>query len=323
MDAQLVKSKIKTAIIGSGEWGRQVASAIQLINRYEYIGSINTHTEELNKKEILEKADLWYIAVPKEFQFEYIKNGLNLNKHIICETPVCDSIDERKQIYEMLLNKTGSKKIFYCNFPYFLDQDFARLMSGGILKKAKFFSIKCLGPKFKDSPEKAKKFYTNQALNLIFNTAVFLNIKSFDKLIIRDDFFGELHSNDITYLFEWGYNQYPMLDLKVNGENYAKAAQIIYDQYDQIYPLLLNFSDKILNLDTNDAAANYFKTLENEGDDFISRLSISSYMTSCSAEYFSDIFCKLAGKSCNIQDTSKLFLNGGFQDQNYSIIENL
>jgi hypothetical protein len=322
MDSQLAKSKIKVAIIGNGEWGSQVQNVASLISRYEIIGSINTSTDESNKKEILNNSDMWYVATPRESQFEYLKSGIELNKHIICESPVCNSISERKEIYDLLLKKSNSQKIFYCNFPYFLDQDFARLMSGGILKKAKFFSIKCSGPKFKDQPELAKKFYINQAFNLIFNTAVFLNIKSFDKFIVRDNFSGEFYTNDISYVFEWGYNEYPKLDLKVNGQDYAKTAELVYDKYDQIMPILINFSDRILNLDDN-MPKSYTKAMEESEDSFINRLSMSSYLTSCSAEYFSDVFCKLNGSACNVSDTSKLFLNGGFQDANYSIIENL
>jgi hypothetical protein len=321
MDSKLVKSKIKVAIIGSGNWGSQIADAIKLINRYKLIGSINTSTEESEKKEILQESDLWYIAVPQEAQLEYLKNGLALNKHIICETPTCSSIQERKEIYDILLTKSGNQKVFYCNFPYFLDQDFARLMSGGLLKKAKFISIKCSGPKFKESPDKAKKFYINQAFNLILNTAGYINIRHFDKFIIRDDFFGELHSNDITYLFEWGYSEYPKLDLKINGDGYAKTSEIIYDEYDQVLPLLSMFSDKILNLNDN-MPSSYIQHMQNEEEDFVHKLSVSSYLTSCSAEYFSDIFCRLNGKSCNISDQSMLFLNGGFHDTSYSVINN-
>lgn len=319
MDSQLLKSKIKIAIIGTGEWGLQIANAINLINRYELIGQINQSTDNSEKNNIIENADMLYIATPKESQFQYIKYGLDLDKHIICETPVCTSVSERKEIYDILLSKSKNKKIFYCNFPYFLDQDFARLMSGGILRKAKFFSIKCMGPKFKDDPEKAKKFYINQAFNLIFNTAVFLNIKSFDKFIVRDNFFGELHVNDITYLFEWGYNEYPKLDIKVNGENYSKTGELVYDKYDQIVPLLLSFSDKILNLDDN-MPDGYRQQMEHDGENFINKLSISSFLTSCSSEYFSDVFCKLNGQPCNISDQSKLFLNGGFNDSLNNII---
>ena len=220
MDSTLLKSKIKTAVIGTGEWGKQVSNVLDLISRYSLVGTVNTKTSESEKNEILEKADMWYIATPEASQFEYVKNGILSNKHIICESPVLESGKERKEIYDILLTKTNSNKIFYCNFPYFLDQDFARLMSGGLLKKAKFFSIKCTGPRFKDEPEKAKKFYINQAFNLIFHTCVFVNIKSFDRFVVKDNFFGELHSNDITYLFEWGYSEYPKLDITVKGEDY-------------------------------------------------------------------------------------------------------
>jgi len=320
MDSKI--KKIKTCMIGSGDWGARVAGVINLISRYELIGSINTKTTDLEKNELLNNADMWYIATPSDQQFDYIKNGILSKKHIICESPVAKSIQERQEIYNLLLSNNTSDKIFYCNFPYFLDQDFARLMSGGLLRDAKFFSIKCYGPKFKNEPEKAKKFYINQAFNLIFNTSILLDISHFDRFVVKDDFFGEFYAKDITYLFEWGYSEYPKLDITVKGKEYSKSSEIIYDKYDQIMPILISFSDKIMNFDP------FFKKYSSllakeDGQNLTSKLSLSSFLTACSAEYFSDIFCKLRGKPCNIEDGTKLFLNGGFQDQNYSIIENL
>jgi hypothetical protein len=179
-----------------------------------------------------------------------------------------------------------------------------------------------MGPKFKNNPELAKKFYINQAFNLIFHTCSFVNIKGFDRFIIKDNFFGELQSADISYIFEWGYNDYPKLDISIKGEDYSKSSELVYDRYDQIMPILINFSDKIIGIQ-DEFIKSYNRALNSENDDIINKLSLSSYLTASSAEYFSDVFCKIDGKSCNISDTSKLFLNGGFQDQNYSIIENL
>lgn len=321
MNANFLKSKIKICIIGTGEWGKKVAESINLINRYELLGQINTSTSEDTKNSMLEKADMWYIATPSNSQIEYINAGLEQNKHIICESPVCETQIERKLIYEKLVKNAGNKKIFYCNFPYFLDQDFAKLMSGGLLKKAKFFSIKCSGPKFKNDPEKAKKFYINQAFNLVFNTVTFLSQKGFDKFVVDDNFSGQFYAKDITYVFEWGYNEEPKLELTIKGEDYSKSGTFIYDKYDQIVPLLLMFSDKILHSDES-IPENYIKAADAENNDFLNILSVSSFLAVCSAEYFSDIFCKLNGSGCNISDPSKLFLNGGFNDLNYSIIEN-
>ena len=321
MNLNFVKSKIKICIIGTGDWGKKVAESINLISRYELLGQINSSTDEEAKKSLLERADMWYIATPSDSQIEYINSGLDKNKHIICESPVCQTQLERKNVYEKLLKNAGNKKIFYCNFPYFLDQDFAKLMSGGLLKKAKFFSIKCSGPKFKSEPEKAKKFYTNQAFNLVFNTVSFLNQKGFDKFIAQDNFSAQFYAKDILYVVEWGYSEEPKLELTIKGEDYSKSGTFIYDKYDQIVPLLLMFSDKILHSDENEPE-NYMKAVGSENGDFLNILSVSSYMAACSSEYFSDIFCKLNGASCNISDPSKLFLNGGFNDLNYSIIEN-
>lgn len=319
MESKIAKSKIKSVIIGTGEWGKQISDATEIVNRYDLIGKINTSTPRHEKDLLLREADLIYVAVPQSSQMDYLKLGLELGKHIICESPMCENIYQRKELHDILLTKSGQRKIFYCNFPYFLDQDFARLVSRGIVKKAKFFSFKCLGPKFSDEPELAKKFYINQVLNLIFNTATFLNTRGFDRLVIRDDFSGEFYVNDITYSFRWGYNEYPKLDLEIKGEDSAVSSEIIYDGYDQIYPLLLNFSNRILNLDEA-VSLDHFKKAEENGDDLIHRLSLSSYLTACSAEYFSDVFCQARGRYIEIIDASKLFLNGGLQDLNYSII---
>jgi hypothetical protein len=307
--------KIKICLIGTGEWGSQVENVLTLLSRYNFVGSINTSTDEFTKNSILEQAEIWYIALPKDSQFEYIKQGILSDKHIICETPVGSSIKQRKEIYDLILSKNGSKKIFYCNFPYFLDKDFAQLLSGGILRKAKYFSVKCYGPKFKDRPEEAKKFYVTQAFNIILNCTTFLNVRNFDKFIIRDNFCGELQSVDSTFLFEWGYNEYPKLDLTVKGEDFSKTAEFVYDKYDQIMPMLLSFSDKILNVtEHRPDLESYMKAAEAQGADMYNRLSIASFLTACTAEYYSEIFNKTNGEYLEILDPLKLILNGGFSD---------
>lgn len=320
MNSEFLKSKIKTCLIGNGEWANKIKNVLTLIDRYELIGTIDTKTNTEEKEHLLNTADFWYIAVPPDSQMEYVKLGVSLRKHIICESPMLNSIEDRKVIYDLLIKNGQNNKIFYCNFPYFLDQDFAKIVSGGLIRKVKFMSIKCMGPRFKDNPKHAKKFYINQALNLIFNVSSFIDIKNFDNFIINDNFSGQLHAGNITFLFEWGYNEYPKLDLTVKGDDYSKSAELVYDKYDQIMPILINFSDKIFNI-TDEYASNLHRQIsEQYGESLISRLSISSFMIASTAEYFSDAFVKADGNGVKINDPSKLFINGGFFDTNYSIL---
>lgn len=322
MDSSILNNKIKTCVIGNGEWAQQVGSVLGLISRYDFLGHIDTKTNTETKQALIDKSDLLYIAVPAEFQKEYIELGIKLKKHIICESPILTSPQERKEIYNLLIENAKNNKIFYCNFPYFLDQDFAKIISGGLIRKVKFISVKCMGPKFKDDPENAKKFYINQAFNLILNISTVTDIKNFEIFTINDDFCGELHAGNKTFLFQWDYNHYPKLDISIKGDDYSKSAELIYDKYDQIMPLLINLSDKILNIDDDKLSPMFSKeTLDQYGENLISKLSISSYLISSTAEYFSDIFVKSSGKKAEIIDPSKLFINGGFYDVDYSILK--
>jgi len=312
-------NKIKACVIGTGDWGARVADVFNLISRFDLVGTINSTTTDDKKNKILNEADFWYIATPSDKQFPYIENGILSKKHIICESPMCGAISERKQVYDLLLqNVTG--KMFYCNFPYLLDPDFGRLFSGGKIKDGKFFSIKSFGPKFKDSPEQAKKFYINQALNLIFSISSYIEIKNFDRFIIKDDFVGEFHAKDITFLFEWGYSEYPKLELTIKGKDFSNTSELVYDEYDQTMPLLVNFSDKILDIDETFEKYKHINASMSQAE-LIHKLSLSSFLISSSAEYFSDIFCKMNGSFFESFNPIKLFLDGGF-DESYSILNN-
>jgi len=158
MNASFINNKIKMCIVGAtGEWGKKIYNAANLVSRYEVIGQINTSTPDSEKQNLLNESDLIYVATPDFAQKEYVEFILKNNKHGICESPFLQSIQDRYEMFN-LVNKKTYTKIFHINFPYFLDQDFAKIASKSIRdkKKLKFIKIECCGNKFLDDPKEAK-----------------------------------------------------------------------------------------------------------------------------------------------------------------------
>lgn len=309
MDQSFKNKKIKIAIIGTGSWGTKVLNAINLISRFEVIGSINSTTESSAKEEILKNADVLYIALHPDQQIEYVRYGIANDKHIICESPFLNSLEERKDIYQQIINKNNNKFI-YINYPYIQDNDFINLCRRILASKPKFISIKASGPNIKNDISKTKKTYSNQSI-YVLSFLHFLSGK--DKLenfnIIDNEKGYVSNMNGLTYEFSWGISDEPKLEVEFKNENLSDKAILYYDQYDQIVPLLLMLSNKIHNI---------FPTPSMEKipdiDLIWQKLILTSYLTACSSEYFSDIFTNIDKSELpfSITNPVNLFLNGGF-----------
>jgi hypothetical protein len=318
MNASYIGNKIKMCVVGgTGEWGKKVYNAASLVNRYEVIGQIDTSTTPSEKESLLNAADLIYVATPYYAQKEYVEFILKNNKHGICESPFLPSIQDRYEIFN-LINKKTYTKIFHINYPYFLDQDFAKIASKGIRekKKLKFIKLECCGNKFLDDLKEAKRMYISQALNLICGICGFLNISKFEKFVVHDDYNGEVFAGDINFLFSWKYSEVPELNISVKSNDHSEEETIVYDQYDQVLPLLLLMSDRINNEIPKALIGKPFPEALGSMQEINSKMVLNTFLMECTAEYFTNKFLEYNGSEIEESDMTKLFFNGGFTPNN-------
>jgi hypothetical protein len=305
------KNKIKVAIIGTGGWGSKVLNAASLFSRYDVIGTINSSTQNEDKDRILNDADLLYIAVHSEKQMEYIEYGLNNNKHIITESPFLNSKDERQDLFNRLITN-NNKKAFYINYPYVQDQDFLYLCRKVMSLKATFVSLKVSGPNVLNDELKAKKTYSNQAIYLIIFLHQIMGKDKLESFNILDDKKGYIKNmNGNTYEFSWDISEKPELEFTFKNEKISETHKIVYDQYDQIIPLLTMISNHVYNIYPS---PNMEYLPEHTVNNIWEKMFATAYLYGSSAEYFSDIFTNIDQSELpfNITNPANLFLNGGF-----------
>jgi hypothetical protein len=305
MDTDLARNKIKLAIVGNGAWGSQVAHVSEMFERFDLIGIIDSSTNEELKYSILNNANMVYIATPENAQLEYAKFCIENDKFCICEAPFLSSIEQRKEIYEQI--KLFSPRLFFINSAYYMDGDFARIISAAIMSDTKFVQIKCSGPKFQNDLNKAKKFYSNQAIFLILQIAFAKKLQKFDSYSIYDEHCAEFSANDMTFRFEWDYSEFPQNNVKIHTDKNVFDKTLIYDKYDHVFPMLKFASDqyyKILPVSLDHQNSVDMKAVFRE-------VNLQSFLISCTSEYFSDIFSSTS-EGMNINDPLKLFFNGGF-----------
>lgn len=305
------KNKIKIAIIGTGNWGSKILNAASLFSRYDVIGTINTSTPKEEKDKILHEADILYLALYSENQNEYIEYGLANDKHIITESPFLNSKEERRNLFNTLITN-NSKKAFYINYPYVQDQDFLYLCRKVISLKASFISLKVSGPNSFNNELKAKKIYSNQAIYLI----IFLHqvmgkdkLESFNILDNKKGYIKNMNGN--IYEFSWDIAEKPELEFTFKSDKISETHKIVYDQYDQIIPLLTMISNNIYNIYPS---PNMEYLPEQTVNDIWNKMFSTAYLYGSSAEYFSDIFTNIDQSELPfaITNPTNLYLNGGF-----------
>lgn len=304
MEQDLSNNKIKLCIVGTGEWGQKISHIASMFNRYKIIGIVNSSTPDLEKQDILNAADMVYLAIPKDAQVDYINFCIENDKFLICEAPFLSSSEERKQIFEKL--KTFKPRSFFINSAYFLDTDFARIIGSIMTDKANFISVHCSGPKYQDDAEKAKKFYSNQAIFLLLQLAHSRQVNKCDQFIINDENSGFFLARDLKFEFKWSYSDEPKNTIRYGKDDNFSEKVLIYDEYDQVFPILKYISDQYYG--------NYLPIMQNRTSEEISdiyhQVNMQSYLISSTSEYFSDIFSLASGKQA-INDPTKLFFNGG------------
>jgi|694.fasta_scaffold16032_13 hypothetical protein len=305
------KNKIKIAIIGTGNWGAKVLNAASLFSRYELVGTINSSTPQTEKDEILNNADALYLALHSEHQMEYIKYGLDNKKHIITESPFLNSKEERKALFNQLI-ESNNKKAFYINYPYVQDQDFLFLCRKVMSLKANYVSLKVSGPNNFEDELKAKKIYSTQAIYLIIFLHQIMGKDKLESFNILDNYKGYIKNmNGNTYEFSWGISEKPELEFIFKTDKISETHKIVYDQYDQIIPLLTMISNHIYNIYPS---PNMEYLPEQTVNDIWEKMFATAYLYGASAEYFSDIFTNINQSELpfSVTNPSNLYLNGGF-----------
>lgn len=297
--------KIKICIIGTGNWGTKVINAISLIERYEIVGTINSRTEPELKEQILNNADMLYIALQPEHQLEYVEYGVKNDKHIICETPFLNSQEERRMIYNQIIEKQ-SNKTFHVNFPYIQDLDFIRYAREAMSSNCKFVSIKASGPDNLNDPLKLKKLYSNQSINVIHFLHFIMGKEKFENFNVKDNYSGFVSATNCLYEFSWEVSDKPKLHIEFKDAENSTEKTIIYDQYDQIVPLLIGTSNKIHNIYP-------LPNMQVAGPDFWQRMNLTLYIHACTSEYFSDIFANTSNYPYSITNPLDLYFNGGLK----------
>jgi len=115
-NANAVQTIQKLAVIGCGEWGREVLKEIALLNpkRAEVIAVCDPHAISLRRakeaapkaegftdyKKVLENKDLHgvIIATPTHKHKEIVLAALEAGKHVYCESPLANTIDDAREI---------------------------------------------------------------------------------------------------------------------------------------------------------------------------------------------------------------------------------
>lgn len=106
---------IRLGIIGSGRIAKRFAS--ELFNesgitldsvynvKYEsakrFSEAFNKVTPTSNLEEFFDLVDAIYIASPHETHFSYVKQALISKKHVLCEKPMCFSLAESEELYDI------------------------------------------------------------------------------------------------------------------------------------------------------------------------------------------------------------------------------
>lgn len=121
---------LKVAIIGLGEIGQRLIKNFTEHPEMEIVAVCDPLEELLNDtvqalggiqgfadyKELLEKAeiDLVYVAVPPKFHFQIVSDCIAKQKHVLCEKPLANSLEEAESLYKQAKEKGV---IHAMNFP--------------------------------------------------------------------------------------------------------------------------------------------------------------------------------------------------------------
>lgn len=108
------KNAINLGIIGAQNIVRRFKSELKFVGGINLIGLYDSNKdkaqllakdehiyiyEELQK--MYEEADVVYVCLPPKYHYQYIKESLLKNKHVLCEFPFSLNADEAKELFEI------------------------------------------------------------------------------------------------------------------------------------------------------------------------------------------------------------------------------
>lgn len=110
--------KIKVGILGVGRMGQYHLNILNNLPEVQLVGISDINKELLgelsykfdvnvyeNYKKLIKKCDAVFIATPTSTHYEYAKECLSINKHILLEKPMTTNLDQAREIVELCKKK--------------------------------------------------------------------------------------------------------------------------------------------------------------------------------------------------------------------------
>lgn len=112
-------TNVKIGIIGCGRVANRFPKEAGVVSGVEVVGAFDTDIEAAHNlslknegvvaypllKDFYDAVDAVYIATPHLSHYDYIKQSLELGKHVLCETPLVLNSDEAKEMYKLAESK--------------------------------------------------------------------------------------------------------------------------------------------------------------------------------------------------------------------------
>ena len=112
-------SNVRIGIIGCGRVARRLPIEAKVVNGVEVVAAYDIDIEASHSlsskndgvvaypmlKDFYDAVDAVYIATPHLSHYDYIKQSLELGKHVLCETPMVLNSDEAKEVYQLAASK--------------------------------------------------------------------------------------------------------------------------------------------------------------------------------------------------------------------------
>ncbi|MBU1078379.1 MAG: Gfo/Idh/MocA family oxidoreductase [Spirochaetes bacterium] len=111
--------KVKVGIIGIGRMGQYHLNILNNLPEVQVVGISDINQDRMaelsykfdvpgfdNYKKLIKKCDAIFIATPTSTHYEYAKECLDLEKHILLEKPMTTDIDQAKEIVQLSKKKS-------------------------------------------------------------------------------------------------------------------------------------------------------------------------------------------------------------------------
>ena len=112
-------TNVKIGIIGCGRVANRFPKEAGVVGGVEVVAAFDTDIEASHNlssknegvvaypllKDFYDAVDAVYIATPHLSHYDYIKQSLELGKHVLCETPLVLNSDEAKEVYQLAESK--------------------------------------------------------------------------------------------------------------------------------------------------------------------------------------------------------------------------